>query len=326
MTPSRSVKISVIIAARVGQEQIPALDGLVEWAGEGGLEVLVVRGNQPSRQRNRAADQAQGEILYFLDDDSLAIRANCGRLMDAFKDPDVAVLGGPNLCPADASFLQQVFAALMGNRMVFGPSCARYRPVGQRRSSSEKELILCNMAIRASEFRRVGGFDESLYPNEENALLDELGSRGAKLVYDPELVVRRYPRTSLVGFVQMLYRYGRGRGEQVRLHPSMGSALNFVPAFFVVYVLSLAAVHVFTSNIVPPFLIPLVFYVAVSIAWTLATGFQQGLAVALSSLPLIPVSHIAYGIGLWKGLAIGVPNKPLSSGEGEIVIERPVLS
>ncbi len=299
-----------------------------------GIEVLLARGKQPSRQRNVAAEQARGDILYFLDDDSMASPENVDRLIDAFNQSDVAVVGGPNLCPADASFLQRVFAALMGNRLVFGPSCARYRQVGRRRQSSEKELILCNMAVSASEFRKAGGFDEALYPNEENALLDELGTRGAEVVYDPEIVVFRYPRTTLQEFVRMLYRYGRGRGEQVRLYPSVGSTLNFVPAFFVIYVLMVAGVSVFSSAIAQPFLIPLVFYVALSIAWTLASAMRQGFTIALSSIPLVPVSHFAYGIGLWKGLAFGVKvegRKEQSKGEQalretEVSVERPVLS
>ena len=35
----------------------------------------------------------------------------------------------------------------------------------------------------------LGGFNEALYPNEENALMDELQKRGGKLIYDPDLVL-----------------------------------------------------------------------------------------------------------------------------------------
>ena len=91
----------------------------------------------------------------------------------------------------------------------------------------------------------LGGFNEALYPNEENALMDELQKRGGKLIYDPQLVVHRRPRSNLKAFAKMLLTYGRGRAEQFRLHPTPGSALNFVPPLFCVYLLAL------------PFLLPL---------------------------------------------------------------------
>ena len=84
----------------------------------------------------------------------------------------------------------------------------------------------------------LGGFNELLYPNEENALMDDLQKRG-KLLYDPELFVYRRPRRSLKSFVKMLLNYGRGRAEQFRLKPTVGSAPNFVPPLFCVYLLAL---------------------------------------------------------------------------------------
>src|SRR5207253_2896434 len=83
-------------------------------------------------------------------------------------------------------------------------------------------------------------FNEALYPNEENALMDELQKRGGKLIYDPEFFVYRRPRASLRAFAKMLMTYGRGRAEQFRLHPTAGSMLNFVPPLFCVYLVTLA--------------------------------------------------------------------------------------
>ena len=60
----------------------------------------------------------------------------------------------------------------------FGPSRARYAKVGDLRESSEKELILCNLAACRGPMLELGGFNELLYPNEENALMDELQKRG----------------------------------------------------------------------------------------------------------------------------------------------------
>jgi succinoglycan biosynthesis protein ExoA len=301
-----SPRISIVIAARKDQSTIPALTALKAFSKSAiDFEVLLVRGKQPSRQRNQAVQSASADILYFLDDDSEPVEGNLERLVNAFLDPNVAVLGGPNLCPKDASFLQRVFSGIMGSWLAFGPSYARYRQVGELRSSSEKELILCNMAIRTRDFVEAKGFDESLYPNEENALLDEISKRGRQILYDPTLLIHRYPRETISEFVRMLYRYGRGRGEQVRLYPSKGSLLNFVPALFVIFVLGCSLIGLLPESLRLFFWIPIVAYILLSIRWGLGRSRESGTAMGICSIPFLPIAHIAYGLGLWKGLIMG---------------------
>jgi hypothetical protein len=72
--------------------------------------------------------------------------------------------------------------------------------------------------------------------------MDQLQQLGFKLVYDPDFVVLRRPRSSLRAFCRMLLTYGRGRAEQFRVHPTFGSVLNFVPPLFCLYLISLPLV------------------------------------------------------------------------------------
>ena len=127
----------------------------------------------------------------------------------------------------------------MGTRLAFGPSRARYSIVGQPRPCSEKELILCNMLARRETFLRFGGFNEKLYPNEENALMDQIQKGGGKLYYTPDITIERHPRSTFKAFCKMLMNYGRGRAEQFRLTPTPGSILNFIPPAFCIYLVLL---------------------------------------------------------------------------------------
>jgi glycosyltransferase involved in cell wall biosynthesis len=232
--------VTIIIAARPDQAEVRAVAAAQKLeCADGQVEILLARGRQPSVQRNAALRAARGEIIYFLDDDSIAPPGNLRRALEHFQSPDVKMAGGPSLCPSDAPALQQAFALTMGSWLAFGPSRSRYRACGGVRATSEKELILCNLLARREDLLQLGGFNEALYPNEENALMDELQKRGGKLLYDPDLIVHRPPRPNFRSFCKMLLSYGRGRAEQFRLHPTLRSAPNFVPPLFCLYLVAL---------------------------------------------------------------------------------------
>jgi succinoglycan biosynthesis protein ExoA len=293
--------VTVLIAARPGQTEIKAIAAsrALDYPGDK-LEIIVARGKQPSAQRNAALQAARGDVIYFLDDDSVPQPGNLRRAVAHFIDPKVQMVGGPNLCPPDAPALEQVFALVLASQLAFGPSRARYAAVGQVRETSEKELILCNQFARRQALLELGGFNEALYPNEENALMDELQKRGGKLIYDPQLIVYRRPRRSLKAFARMLMTYGRGRAEQVRLHPTLGSALNFVPPFFCLYLVSLLLLLLTSLGTLS--LVPLGIYVLAVLAQALALAAGGRVLQSAAAMPLIVLTHVLYGLGFWFGL------------------------
>ena len=292
--------VTIIIPTKPDQERILAVEAARRFDyPKDRLEILVARGRQPAVQRNTALRAARGELIYFLDDDAVAPPGNLRRALAGFSDPVVKMLGGPNLCPPDAPLLEQVFAVVLASWLPFGPSRARYDAVGAVRASSEKELILCNMMARRDALLELGGFDEALYPNEENALMDELQKRGAKLLYDPAFIVHRRPRPTLKAFCKMLFGYGRGRAEQFRLHPTPGSALNFVPPLFCAY-LALAPLLSWVTG--PLAFAPLGAYVLAVLLQTLASIASKGFGRSLLAAPLLVAPHLFYGLGFWRGL------------------------
>ncbi len=311
----RLPKVTIIIAARVDETTVRAVAATqqLDYPPEK-LEILLARGKQPSVQRNAAIRAATGELIYFLDDDSLPLPENLRRAVDLFDSADVKMVGGPSICPPEAPAMEQTFALVMGAWLAFFTSRARYRSVGQARATGEKELILCNLLARRDALMELGGFNEALYPNEENALMDELQKRGGKLIYDPRLLAYRRPRATLRAFCKMLLNYGRGRAEQFRLHPTLGSAPNFVPPLFCLYLVAW------------PFLPALA-------RWALAV---YGAAVLVQALAIVPLrklhwlpgicgliagSHILYGLGFWRG-CLTKPKPPLAAVVAEVKIER----
>lgn len=277
------------------------------------LEVIVARGCQPSVQRNVALKAARGNWIYFLDDDALPLPSNLQRLEKYADDPKVAMVGGPNVCPPAAPQLEQVFAVVHASWIAFGPSRARYFPVGRTRPASEKELILCNTLARREILLEAGGFNEQLYPNEENALMDDLQRRGYRLVYDPEFVVCRRPRRTLKAFFRMLRTYGRGRAEQFRLHPTCGSIMNFVPPMFCVYLVALVLAGFLNLSdwLRWGIYLPLIVYLAALMGQTIVSFKSFGVLRSALALPLLFATHVLYGVGFWRGMFTN-----LDSGKG----------
>src|SRR6266704_2985961 len=102
--------VTVVIPACPEQAEIPALTAsrVLDYPREK-LELLVVRGRQPAVQRNAALKAARGELIYFLDDDSAPQPGNLQRAVSHFSNPEVQLVGGPNLCPPAAPNFERVW-------------------------------------------------------------------------------------------------------------------------------------------------------------------------------------------------------------------------
>ena len=317
---NRLPSVTVIIAAKPGQAEIKAVVAAqqLDYPAEL-LEIIVARGRQPSVQRNAALRAARGGLIYFLDDDSVAPPENLRRAASHFSDSQVQIVGGPNLCPPDAPPLEKIFALVLGSWIAFGPSRARYTPVGKLRDSGEKELILCNLVARRETMLEHGGFNEALYPNEENALMDEIQKSGGRLLYDPELSVHRRPRRSVKSFAKMLMTYGRGRAEQFRVHPTFGSALNFVPPLFCAYLVALPFL-VLVPMIGKISLVVLGAYFFAVLAQAAVLMPRGGIMRSLVAIPFIVLTHLLYGLGFWRGLFTRL-NHGKNKSSVEVVLE-----
>jgi succinoglycan biosynthesis protein ExoA len=306
-----SARVSFIIAARQARHVRACVERLEQIDLDADrYEVLLTMGDAPAAQRNAAAAAAVGDVLYFLDDDSLIDPLAPALALDVLEDEALGAVGGPAEPLPSGSAFSIALAAAMTSWFGMGPACRRYRPEGTRRMGGELDAIGCNLAVRADAFEQAGGFDERLFPNEENELVARMNERHTPLVIEPAMRVQRPLDDDALVSARRFFRYGRGRIAHFVARPASFQLLFLLPLLWVALlgawvVAGLAwwwgmpwGVAVLTALSVPVAL-----YASLAAAAALHRGRQAGnLTTAALVLLLYPLLHTAYGAGMAAGL------------------------
>jgi len=274
-----------------------------------GIEVIIVKGKNPSLQRNRGVEKASGDIIYFLDKDSFPTMENIKIIKKEFKNNDVDILGGPQILPEKGPLMEEIYYDILSYPPLVGKTASRYYKRGKRRKSDEGELILSNMAVRKNVFSRVGFFNEKLYPNEENDFLKRAEKAGFNIIYNPDFAVEKPMKLSVFGFLKQTFKYGFGRGFQTKRKPTFSNVLKFLFIFFTP--LFIASFFITSLDY---FLFAYILYditIAMILSnWSFWTFFHY--------LFLIPLFHNSYSIGILFGLFS--KNKYIKSDDFQIIV------
>ncbi len=305
--PKRVGSVSFIIPHRMNEAVEKTLELAKKAAKQNRVksEIVIVSGNQPSLQRNRAVEKATGDIIYFLDNDSAIDPLSLKSALAFFNaDETVGIVGGPSLTPKTDTFIQHCFNLVLSSIFAVGPRIrARYCATGNCRATDEYELILANMAVRRAVFRKVGGFNEQMYPNEENILINEIMKAGFKAIYHPRMVVYRSQRKNILQFIRQMITYGRGRADQSFQQKQSFNIMSLLPLAFTVYVCLLP--FSLASNVSGMMLfypIPFLLYIVMDLLFGILTAIENK---ALKAIPVLPVLyffvHFFYGFGMIVG-------------------------
>lgn len=153
--------------------------------------IMLDKNYGPSYARNCGVDSAVGEIVAFLDDDSVASRDFVDVLIQTFRDDDIVAVRGKVL-GRDRSNIYNLLPGHydLGDDVLDSPLTTE-----------------CNCAARRGDFLAVGGFDRGLYGHEGVDLSYRLACRGRQL-YIPEAIVYHDYGDNLRHFIRKQYRHG----------------------------------------------------------------------------------------------------------------------
>ncbi len=310
-------KITVIIPSRIEENIDKTLEHVLKsnYPLEC-IEVYNVNGKKPSKQRNECIKISSGNIVYFIDNDSIVEPNNILNALSIFEnDDDVAIVGGPAV-HSIKNISEEDINICLSSFLCVGPISARYtQKKGEPTACSDRSLILCNMFVRKDVFDKIGYFNENLYPNEENEFIDRVIQNGYKMIYHPDVVVVREPRENVAQYTRMLISYGVGRAEQMKESFLLKNIIFSAPMFFILYVLSIPIVSIFIlqNQYAIFYAIPLALYSILAISFSVRKSLKRKSHKIRSLLVMTAMfflTHFCYGFGFAKGIIKNIFKMP----------------
>ena len=254
---------------------------------------------RPAEKRKLGIEEAKGDIVAFLDDDAVPEPQWLAKAVRHFSRPEVGATGGPAVTPDSDSRLARLGGDVYASPLVSGPARFRYIP---ERFRSVDDLPSCNLLVRTSLLREIGGYSTRYWPGEDTILCLEIVKRGKEIVYDPFAIVRHHRRPLFGPHLRQVGRYALHRGFFARRFPKTSLRLSYmVPSLFVLGVIFGGAAAARFPVLRIPYLGVLAFYAAA----TLISVFHRNLADWLLAWLGVVLTHLWYGVRFMWGLLFG---------------------
>ena len=256
---------------------------------------IVVRLGSPSEKRNLGVKLAKSENIAFIDDDAYApenwIEIGVRNLSQE------SIVGGPNIMAPENNAKREASDLFYTYKLGTMRELYRYKPVGTKRYVDNLGTV--NLFILKRVFVEVGGFDGKFWPGEDTYLYEKLKKNGYKIFYDPSLFVYHRRREVFYSHLKQLWEYAKYRGHALK----RGEVKLFylIPSLLLIVTASLTIVTIIYDVLF--FVLFLLGFVAVS-AITFTTFLKRSHSIKASLLGLITfwLSHLAYSVGVFRGL------------------------
>ncbi len=155
-------------------------------------------------------------------------------------------------------------------------------------------------AYKKEIFDKVGLFNEELIRNQDDEFNYRVTSNGYKIYLNPEIKCKYFVRASYGKLFRQYYQYGYWKVYVNRLHKTVTTGRQLIPALFVLYLILLP----FTFLIgVPVFIFSSLFlFLYLVFAITFASIKHSNPLVLFKIAYTFLILHLGYGFGYLKGV------------------------
>ena len=182
-----------------------------------GVKYLKEERQGSSYARNKGVSESTGEVLVFLDADSLPSEGWLTNLIAPFKDASIGGVGGA-VYPLKE---RNIISRYLGISLFM-----RYPRYGRKRDV--KGYPSCNLAVRKDSIE--GGFDIENFPplyGEDKDLCYRILRKGKRIVFEPSAVVYHAHAENLREFFALLTKSSKGRVSFGKKYPYSPDILLF---------------------------------------------------------------------------------------------------
>lgn len=257
------------------------------------IELLTNQHRTIPRSLNQAVAAARGRWLVRVDAHSTVPPDYVSIAVERLQQGGWGGVGGRKDGVGKTS-AGRAIAVAMGSRFGVGNSTYHY-------GTEPQEVDHLPFGAYPVELvRRHGGWDESLVANEDFEFDYRLRQAGEKLLFEPRMVIHWHCRQSLADLYRQYRRYGQGKVDVVRRHPTSLSARHMVPPALVAYSALGAAVAVRHPGRSALMLAPYAVAIAAATAQTASRLESRGDQVKLPGA--FVAMHVGWGVGFWSGV------------------------
>jgi cellulose synthase/poly-beta-1,6-N-acetylglucosamine synthase-like glycosyltransferase len=248
----------------------------------------------PATKRDIGFENANGEILAFLDDDAYPVSDWLKQAVLNFNDDSVACVCGPAVTPENEPLLNKASGLVFESFIVSGPARFRYIPLKKRFTD---DFPSCNFFIRKEIFKELGGFKTRFWPGEDTILcLEVVHKLNKKIIYDPLVLVYHHRRCLFAKHLKQVANYALHRGYFLKRYPETSFKLGYFAPSVITFAL-------FFSLLWAIFLEQKFFYIWLSyFLIVFIFSFNKDIKLFFYVFMGIILTHFIYGINFIKGI------------------------
>ncbi len=278
------------------------------------FQVIVIRGRNPSENRNKGAEKSTGDFIVFLDDDAVLEDDYLKKVEEFFeKNKDIDIVGGPQLTPKDDRKFAKISGYALSSKFGAWKISNRYSAQRLNLDADETMLTSANLICKKAVLKKVK-FDKNLFPGEDPKFISDAKKQNFKVAYNPEIIIYHRRRAGSIGLIKQIFSYGKARPMKESFFETLKMPFFFIPSIFLIYLLSLLGVILFnpsiTGNVVGMnfkssgswIFLPLFFYIFLVLIFSAYDSINNEDYRAVFILSFIyPIIHLSYGIGMIYG-------------------------
>jgi cellulose synthase/poly-beta-1,6-N-acetylglucosamine synthase-like glycosyltransferase len=284
------------------QFELLVLPDYPENLSENRVRVVPTGPVKPSDKRNIGVNDANGEVVAFIDGDAYPDKDWLKNSLKYFDDPKVAAVGGPGLTPETDSTMQKASGEILSSFLGAGPLSFRHSAKLPRKCD---DLPTVNLIVRRSTFKEMGGFNSEYWPGEDTKFcLDLVYGLGKDALYAPDVMVYHHRRVLFRPHLKQIAGYGLHRGYFSKKFPETSRRpLYFIPSILILALPAILLIGYLDESLRLLSLVPLLLYFLLTAIGAVIISFRRRSPNLVGPVFLGAVAtHLWYGAFFLRGL------------------------